>query len=131
MTAEEKKIAQKKAVAKYQSSDKWKLIKSTPEYQARQIERKFNNRMKRYGITEEYYNQMLQEQNNSCYLCTKPFDDTYSNKACIDHNHATGKVRHLLCRICNLMVGHCKDNIEIVSNSIEYLTHWKEIANGK
>ena len=121
----------RKASEKYQNSEKYKAKVKTSEFKTHRKRYMFLYRLKNYGITEEYYNQMLQEQNNSCYLCTKPFNDTYSNKACIDHNHATGKVRHLLCRICNLMVGHCKDNIEIVSNSIEYLTHWKEIANGK
>jgi hypothetical protein len=40
---------------------------------------------------------------------------------CIDHDHSTGKIRGILCRNCNHLLGHAKDNIKILENSIEYL----------
>ena len=116
--------ASRNAVNKYRFSEKAITKYNSPESTAKRKRAYTLRRFKRYGITEEYYNQMLTEQNHSCFLCTKPFDDTYSRKACIDHNHATGKVRHLLCRICNLMVGHCKDDPNLVQTSIDYLTYW-------
>ena len=70
----------RKASQKYQSSEKYKAKVKTPEFKAHRKRYMFLYSLKNYGITEEYYNQMLTEQNNSCYLCTKPFDDTYSNK---------------------------------------------------
>lgn len=39
----------------------------------------------------------------------------------IDHCHATGNVRGLLCMACNSMLGYAKDNIQTLSSAIQYL----------
>jgi len=39
----------------------------------------------------------------------------------VDHNHATGKVRALLCHNCNLTLGRAKDNPNILLSCIDYL----------
>lgn len=57
----------------------------------------------RYGISEEKYRDMLAEQNGVCAVCKRPPTET---KLCIDHNHKTGKVRGLLHRWCNVIVGY-------------------------
>lgn len=44
-----------------------------------------------------------------------------STKACIDHDHKTGKIRGLICRKCNLALGLFKDDIKILKSAIEYL----------
>lgn len=76
-----------------------------------------NLRFKTYGITEEDYLKMLQEQDNSCAICgTKDWDIPH-----IDHNHATGKVRGLLCRECNLGLGKFGDSVELMLEAISYL----------
>ena len=40
---------------------------------------------------------------------------------CIDHSHTTGKVRGVLCRECNLILGYAHDNPAILLNLIKYL----------
>ncbi len=43
---------------------------------------------------------------------------------CIDHDHATGKVRGLLCHNCNVAIGLMKDNTDLLKKAAEYLeTH--------
>lgn len=42
-------------------------------------------------------------------------------RLCIDHDHATGRVRGLLCNDCNLSLGYAKDSIETLKNLIKYL----------
>jgi hypothetical protein len=72
-----------------------------------------------YGIKKEDWEIMLTNQNNCCAIC-----NTYSEDKsffCTDHDHETLKVRGLLCRNCNTILGHAKDNIEILENSIKYL----------
>lgn len=39
----------------------------------------------------------------------------------IDHDHETGKVRGLLCRGCNLALGHVGDDVARLGKLIEYL----------
>jgi len=38
-----------------------------------------------------------------------------------DHDHKTGKERALLCRECNLGLGHFKDNRQVMQAAIDYL----------
>lgn len=78
------------------------------------------SRTKRYGITPEIFNDMLVRQENSCGICrAKNYDKLY-----IDHDHRTGKVRGLLCRDCNLLLGYAKDNPLFLDASIKYLKEW-------
>ncbi len=75
---------------------------------------------KKYGITIEQYNRMLIEQNNSCAICGKDADKCH-NGLYVDHNHATGKIRKLLCRDCNVGIGHLMEDVLILRKAIEYL----------
>lgn len=51
-----------------------------------------------YGITPEEYLLILAEQNYVCKICKSP---PQKNKLAIDHDHATGVIRGLLCSRCN------------------------------
>lgn len=70
-----------------------------------------------YGITVEEYNSMVESQNNLCKICYK--ED--KKRLCIDHCHKTNKIRGLLCRKCNFVLGLMDDNIDNLYNAIEYL----------
>lgn len=59
-------------------------------------------RLRRYGITQEQYLAMLERQGNACSLCLSSFDKYRPH---IDHCHATGLVRGILCVVCNTMLG--------------------------
>ena len=43
------------------------------------------------------------------------------NRLHIDHDHATGMVRDLLCHHCNLGIGNLRDSIDILRSAIAYL----------
>jgi len=55
----------------------------------------------KYGLTIEQLAQMEKEHNGVCGLCGLSFKGKYV----IDHCHATGKVRGLLHRQCNIALG--------------------------
>ena len=44
-----------------------------------------------------------------------------TNRLCIDHDHETNEPRGLLCHNCNTAIGLVGDNLETLSNLIEYL----------
>jgi hypothetical protein len=44
-----------------------------------------------------------------------------TKRVCQDHNHETGKLRDLLCSSCNLLLGNCRENEEILLSAIRYL----------
>lgn len=75
-------------------------------------------RLYRYNLSREDYNAMLASQKGLCAICSRP---NPSIKRClvIDHCHATGKVRGILCYGCNrLMV--LLDDEELLQKAIAY-----------
>lgn len=77
---------------------------------------------KNFGLTLEDYNNLLESQDHRCAICGTT-DTTYSrgNRLHVDHDHATGEVRGLLCGHCNLGVGQFFDNTHLLSKAITYL----------
>lgn len=74
----------------------------------------------KFGLTTEDYDRKLAEQGGVCAICgtddTSPWD-----WFCIDHDHATGKVRGLLCRACNTSIGQVSDDPERLRKAAAYL----------
>ena len=87
-------------------------------------ERTKNNDLKRlYGITLDEHTQMYENQNGVCAICKNEGDGKWK-KLCVDHDHETGRVRQLLCRNCNMVLGQVGDNINLLEEMIKYLqTH--------
>lgn len=61
------------------------------------------NVLKQYGLTEDKFTCMSSEQGNVCFICGEPNN---KRNLVVDHDHATGAVRKLLCTHCNLGVGY-------------------------
>lgn len=98
-------------------SDRAKRKNATPEsIEKRKKSWRKYQRFKLYGITEDDYNKMNDEQSSRCLICGV-LDDNLS----IDHCHRTGRVRGLLCHTCNTGLGMFKDNEDILEKAIEYL----------
>ncbi len=92
-----------------------------------------NNELKRkFGITLDQYNQMVLDQNNLCAICNKfeTRNDPRTNSPmslAVDHDHATGKVRGLLCNCCNYGLGLFEDLSSRLRIAAEYLEKHKLI----
>ena len=78
-----------------------------------------------YGITPEKYNEMLIAQDNSC-ACCGAHEDEFKRRLHVDHVHATGQVRALLCTRCNPLVGFAKEDIERLEMAATYLKKFKK-----
>ena len=79
----------------------------------------FKHKLKRVGLSEDRYFEMLDDQGWVCAICG---GELVGRLAHLDHDHATGKARGVLCQKCNLMLGNARDNIEILNKAINYLT---------
>ena len=53
---------------------------------------------------------MLEEQGGRCAICKTDQPGTPTGVWPVDHNHASKRVRALLCSSCNAGLGHFKDN---------------------
>jgi len=73
-----------------------------------------------YGLSLSDYDTLLACQEYKCAICKRPFDSN-SKSLHVDHNHQSGKVRGLLCAQCNIIIGMCSENPNILSNIISYL----------
>lgn len=76
--------------------------------------------LKKYGLTRDEVNLMMEEKNHKCDICGNESDHRYG-KLNVDHCHDTGKVRGLLCFSCNVMIGQSKDSTEVLRKAIKYL----------
>lgn len=101
---------------------KWRSLpeqrKKHREAILRQYHRNKSQQGKRYGLSPQEYEMMLERQNGKCAICGKP--DPRSGLH-LDHNHATNKAREFLCRFCNMGLGCFQDSIEGLQTAIEYL----------
>lgn len=80
-----------------------------------------------YGITEADYDAMLAAQNGVCALCGQPPDPAGVRSASrlhVDHDHATGRVRALLCLGCNHGLGHFSDDPALIRRAAAYIEHY-------
>ena len=73
---------------------------------------------KRYKTTQEEYDRMFMKQGGMCAVCGSPPTRKHLD---IDHCHATGKVRKLLCNACNKALGLLNDDLDRVTKLADYL----------
>jgi hypothetical protein len=65
------------------------------------------------------FNEMIAARQNKCDICGSELSGF--REPCIDHDHATGKVRGMLCRGCNVGIGNLKDDPKILRAALRYL----------
>ncbi len=90
------------------------------------------NRLKKFGVSRERYDQMLAAQGGRCGICRS--DNPRSRRVAtfaIDHCHATGVVRGLLCIPCNVAIGMFKDSPERAISASQYLSRTVEAGTSE
>lgn len=72
-----------------------------------------------YGITPEDWERIFNSQKRKCPIC----HHTEKNVKIwtVDHDHATGKMRGILCDNCNKGLGHFRDDQDNFKRAIDYL----------
>ena len=77
--------------------------------------RAIDHRRRKYGLSDEVYQEMIEAQGGRCLVCRR------KTELCVDHDHRSGVVRGLLCRGCNLGIGNLKDDPVLLQRAIDYL----------
>jgi len=58
--------------------------------------------------------------------CGVPFSGMDIKSLHVDHDHITGKVRGILCRSCNWLIGHSKEDPGTLESAAQYLRNHQE-----
>jgi len=88
-------------------------------------------RFRRRKLTESEYDALAREQNGLCAICAQPPMPRYGKATLqIDHSHATGMTRGLLCYRCNIGIGQLQDSPDLLRSAIAYLEAWNAIDEG-
>lgn len=77
-----------------------------------------NSLKKLYGMSMQQYQDMLLKQGGVCAICGGRGSRRHLD---VDHCHATGRIRGLLCSDCNIMLGKAKDSLGTLRAALEYL----------
>jgi hypothetical protein len=78
----------------------------------------------KYGISLAEWDSLFLSQGSKCAICecTTP----RGGKWATDHDHTTGKVRSILCRLCNVALGLFDDSFLLLDKASIYLRLWEE-----
>lgn len=82
-------------------------------------------REKKYGVSPDEYDDMITVQGGVCAVCQQP--ESARNRRgeirqlAVDHDHATGRVRGLLCALCNAGIGCFADDTDRLAAAVAYL----------
>jgi hypothetical protein len=85
-----------------------RLIQSDPEYYRKRL-------LSRYRLTPAVFKSMAEAQGNRCAICKR------KSKLVVDHCHAAGHTRGLVCGTCNIGLGMFKDTPALLIAAAKYL----------
>ncbi len=106
--------------AEYRAANRERLRRRNIEWRMANVKTvRHSTLRKKYGVTKEAFDSLLARQDGRCAICNVQIED--DARTHVDHDHVTSLVRGLLCRSCNLGLGHFKDSEERLALAIEYL----------
>lgn len=108
------------------SKDRYLTYQKTDKGKASQ---KYRYIKYKYNLSRgEYDNLVL--SNSTCQICGTDviFSGRSKESACVDHDHATERVRGILCNHCNRVLGLVNDNIGVLQKAINYLQKHTELS---
>ena len=128
LSPEERKRRATEATKRWQRNNKSRVEAYRKDYMARRLQRdpsyhRWQGLRKSYGLTVADWERIFQSQNGQCAIC----GTNETKKWCVDHDHfvevTTGEivVRGILCSMCNLLLGHARDNESTLLSAAEYL----------
>lgn len=83
-----------------------------------------HRRRKEYGLTDTEFAALVAEHESTCCICGVAVSDDspeHNTRLVVDHDHATGKVRGILCDPCNTGLGRFRDDPALLVAAANYL----------
>ena len=78
--------------------------------------------LRKYGLTVKEFDALAAAQGGRCAVCSqKPKEGDRKRNLAVDHEHATGRIRGLLCDACNIGLGMFRDDPRRLRAAIAYL----------
>lgn len=74
-----------------------------------------------YGLPPGGYVRLLAAQGGKCWICQRANGKT--KRLAVDHNHKNDKVRGILCGPCNQLLGHVRDDPDVLIRAAQYLVN--------
>ena len=119
-----KRVKNKKPSAEYKKAyynankEQINARRKTLYNQETYLKNKKSTLRRKYNLSIEEFQILELNQENKCYLCG------LETLLVIDHNHETGKVRALLCNLCNISIGGLEylQKQDIISKAIQYIS---------
>lgn len=109
-----KTCSRQRSLARYHALKPERKVRTPEEDRERHLR-------KNYGVTTEYYEELLIRQEFRCAICMT-HQSHLSKRLAVDHDHQTMEVRGLLCTMCNLGIGNFRDNPMSLMSAVHYLT---------
>jgi len=75
------------------------------------------NLLRLYNLPRNSYDRLVESQDSKCALCLRK----RAGRLCVDHNHQTGEIRGLLCKLCNTYLGVIERDPSILERIRRYL----------
>ncbi|HEY3673195.1 MAG TPA: endonuclease VII domain-containing protein [Acidimicrobiia bacterium] len=107
-------------VKRWQQENKEQLHAYRREYRKRRkVEERDAYLGRTFGISQSDYDELLARQGGGCAICGKKPGKISLH---VDHDHATGEVRGLLCVGCNNSLGQMHDEPRLLLRAADYVT---------
>ena len=91
-----------------------------PLYRQEQLAKQMQSQRNKKGVRTTVA-ALIAAQGNRCAICGCRGEDAARKVLALDHDHATGRIRGMLCLHCNSGLGQFKDSPELLAAAIRYL----------
>ncbi len=104
----------------YYAKNRERILERKRAYRARRKDLTRGEKWRlKYGMSYPDYCALEARQGGMCAICGRPAPT--GGVLCVDHDHETGIVRGLLCKLCNSLLGYAKDDPMMLDRAIGYL----------
>lgn len=88
--------------------------------------------LRSFGLSLAEYGKLLVAQNGVCAICRQEETEKRGGNEkslAVDHDHATGTIRGLLCAACNQGIGKLKDDPAVLRAAADYIEKHRALAD--